>query len=96
MWLGIPSTSYGYRFSPSRKLIFCLMATVLYLVLSLPETNKLVGSLLNYQKYDDNESYDRYYLVGIHGVVFFMVVYFMVTLYNPSTNPKPMMYAQPV
>jgi hypothetical protein len=95
MWVGIPYTTYGYRFSPSRKLLFCAMATVLYMVLSLPDTYKLVGSLLNFEKYDDNESNDRYYLVAIHSVVFLVAIYFMVTLYNPSTmmtlyNPSTM------
>jgi len=87
MWIGIPYTSYGYNIplpTLSRKVIFCLLASVLYAIISLPETNKLIGSQINLIKFDDIESNDRYYLLAIHSAVFGLVLYGLLTMYNPS------------
>jgi len=83
MWIGIPYTKYKYYFTVPRKLVFCIIATILYALLSLPETNKLVGSFVDLTKFDDIESHDRYYLLAIHSIVFGLLMFLLISLYNP-------------
>ena len=95
MWIGIPYTTYGYNLIVPRKIIFCLLASVLYALISLPETNKFIGSYINLTRFDDIESNDRYYLLGIHSIVFGLTMYLLLLVYSPhtlhTTIPKKIM-----
>jgi len=86
MWIGIPYTKYGFNVSlryVSRKVIFCFLATLLYALLSLPETNKLIGSQIYLSKFDDIDSNDRYYLLIIHSIIYGLLIYILLISYNP-------------
>jgi len=88
MWIGIPYTTYRYHFKIPRKILFCMLSTLLYAILSLPETNKLVGHFVDLSQFDDIESHDRYYLLGIHSIVFGILMYALLFMYNPIHQNK--------
>jgi len=84
MWIGIPYTKYKYHFTVPRRIIFSLLATLLYAFLSLPETNMFVGSYIDLSRFDDIESNDRYSLLVIHSIIFGLLLYVLVGVYNPG------------
>ncbi len=91
MWLGIPYTSYGYNISLPvipRMFIFCLICSVIYIGLDLPQTKRVVGSITGFSKFDDIDSNDKYYLTLIHGLVFGLVMFLLLKIYNPYLIQK--------
>lgn len=86
MWLGIPYTKYGYSIVIPRMFIFCLIISLGYIVISLPETKHFVGSYINLTQHDDVESDDRYYIVFIHGFIYGLLMYLLLRIYNPYSS----------
>ena len=65
---------------------------LLYLIVANPGTYKIVGSSVGLEKYDDFRSHDRHYLLFVHGIVFAVVVYIALSIYNPFTNIPKMIH----
>jgi len=73
MWIKIPTLS--------RNVIFCIIASLLYMILSIPEIKDFVGHYIYLSKHDDIESNHRYYLVFIHSILFGCLLYLLLYLY---------------
>lgn len=83
----IPYFNYELGFPTiSRKIIFCLLSMILYLIVAMPDTNKYIGSYLELDHYDDTSQNDRYYLWFIHSVVFAIAMYILLMFYNPNPS----------
>ena len=67
----------------SSKIYFCIFLMVLYLVIANHGTYKIVGHILGFNEYDNFRSYDRYYLLVIHSIVFSLIVFIVLSFYNP-------------
>ena len=78
----IPFTEY--EFTIPRKLIFTVLSMVLYLLISMPDTYNFVGKFINLEEYDDYTKHDRYYLWGIHSIVFGLLMFILLIIYNPN------------
>mgnify|MGYP006192503185 CR=1 FL=1 len=80
MWIGIPTLS--------RPVKFCIVASIIYMIVSFPEMKDFIGHYTSLSKHDDIESNDRYYLVIIHSLLFGCLVYVVLYLYplNISMN----------
>jgi len=96
MWIGIPYTNYGYSVKLPRTLIFCVLAGLLYLIITLPETKEFVGSYTGLERHDDTESNDKYYLLIIHTLVFTFLIYVLIRFYNPNSMAVQPMAVQPI
>lgn len=86
MWVGIPYTRFGYPVTiPSipRMVVFCLITSLLYIALTIPQTMRLTGSLTELERFDDIDSHDKYYLLAIHSGVFGLLMYLLLNTYNP-------------
>jgi len=57
---------------------------ILYLIVAMPDTNKYIGKYLGLNKYDDVTENDRYYLWFIHSIVFALLMFVLLMLYNPN------------
>tara|TARA_B100000212_G_C27337567_1_gene517558 strand:+ start:436 stop:738 length:303 start_codon:yes stop_codon:yes gene_type:complete len=96
MWIGIPYTKYGFNIQVNRKLIFFIFLGLLYCIISLPETIRIVGSYTDLTRHDDIESDDKYYLLIIHTFVFTFLAYVLFRFYDPckvaeTINLKPIL-----
>ena len=78
----IPFTEY--EFTIPRKLIFCILSMILYLLISMPDTYNFVGKYINLKEYDDYTKRDRYYLWGIHSIAFGLLMFMLLIIYNPN------------
>ena len=76
----------NYEFTIPRKIIFCLFSMVLYLLVAMPDINKVVGKVFDLNEYDDYTKNDRYYLLLIHTVAFGLLMYIVLMLYNPNPS----------
>jgi hypothetical protein len=86
----IPYLNYEISFSLSNKTYFCIGLMVLFLLLANPGVYKIVGGIIGLEKYDDNRSYHKFYLLFIHSIVYCLIIYLLLSLYNPfiSTHTK--------
>lgn len=91
MRIGIPYTKYSYNINlpkVPRILVFCVLCCLIYIFLSIPQTKRVVGSLTGYNKFDDIDSTDKYYLTIIHSVVFGLLIFLLLKIYNPFLVQK--------
>tara|TARA_Y100000389_G_C17344616_1_gene455183 strand:+ start:467 stop:796 length:330 start_codon:yes stop_codon:yes gene_type:complete len=79
----IPYFNYEISFSLSNKTYFCIGLVVLFMVLANPPIYKLVGGILGLHEYEDKKSYHKYYLVGIHSIIYGLIIYLILSIYNP-------------
>ena len=92
MWIGIPYTGYGRNVNLPvipRMLLFCCIAGLLYFILSLPQTMRTVGNFSGFSKFDDKDSDDIYYLNVLHGIVYGIVMFVLLKMYNPYLMNRP-------
>lgn len=75
-----------YEFTVPRKVIFCALSMVIYLLVAMPDINKIVGKIFDLHDYDDKTKPDRYYLLLIHTVVFGFLMFILLMLYNPNPS----------
>lgn len=82
----IPYLNYEISFSLSNKTYFCIGLTVLFLIIANPEFYKIVGGVIGLSNYEDNRSYHKFYLLFIHSIVYGLIIYFVLSIYNPFTT----------
>ena len=90
----IPYLNYEISFSLSNKTYFCIGLMVLFFILSNPGVYKIVGGIIGLEEYEDNTSYHKYYLLFIHSIVYGIIIYLILTIYNPfaSTHPHKLIH----
>lgn len=66
-----------------RKMVFAVLASVIYVIVARPETYKFVGSILGLDNYDDPFQSDRDILLYIHSVVMGLLIFILLLFYNP-------------
>lgn len=82
----IPYLNYEISFSISKKTYFCMFLMILFLLLANPGIYKLIGSYIDLEEYDDFRSHHRHYLLFLHSIVYALLVYIALSIYNPFTS----------
>jgi len=59
---------------------------VLFLIIANPGTYRIVGDIIGLDGYDDTRSYHRFYLLFIHSIVYVLLIYIVLSIYNPFTS----------
>jgi len=62
-----------------KKLMFSVIAAMLYLVIASPPVYNFVGSFVD-MNYDDANSSDRHVLLLVHGFVYFLATLILVNV----------------
>ena len=78
-----------YEISFSNKTFFCIGLMVLFLIIANPAFYKIVGSIIGLHNYEDHKSYHKYYLLFIHSIVYAIIIYLVLQIYNPFTSTHP-------
>ncbi len=71
-------------FIDQKKITFCLLASIMYLVIASPGVYNIVGNVLGLDDYDDASSNDRTLLLFVHGLVYFLGTLVLVNFYKMS------------
>jgi len=82
----IPYLNYEISFSISNKTYFCIFLMLLFLLIGNPGTYKIVGKFIKLEEYDDFRSHHRFYLLLIHSIIYGLIVYIALSIYNPFTS----------